>query len=246
MSRLKEVTGVPRADNACTFCGVCGYAICGALSSAELADLDKIAKRAVFAPKETLFAQGEPSTKVYSVSEGVVRLYKLLPDGRRQVIGFKLPGDFIGMASAEMHGLAADAINQVSVCWFPRPAFLRFSEDKVTLLRRLNEFANRELSYAHDRMLLLGRFTAEEKMASFIMGWRERLARLGRGKVEIALPMSRRDIADYLGLTIETVSRTFTRLERESIFAVVPGGVRVIDELRARQLAAALPYKGQN
>jgi CRP/FNR family transcriptional regulator len=243
MSGLKEPAVPTGIGAACDFCGAASYSICGALTPEQLAELDRMAKRAVYAPKDSLFSQGEPATKVFNVSEGVVRLYKLLPDGRRQVIGFKLPGDFIGLAAAEMHGLSADAVNQVAVCWFPKQAFVRFSEDKLALLRRLNEFANRELSYAQDRMLLLGRYSAEEKMASFILGWRDRLARLGRATDEVGLPMSRRDIADYLGLTIETVSRTFTKLERDKIFAVVAGGVRVVDEKRAAQLAAAQPAK---
>ena len=231
-------------DKGCGFCGVCSYSICGALDAADLAELDRLARRMVFAPKESLFSQGEPATRIFNVVDGAVRLYKLLPDGRRQVIGFKLPGDFIALASAAQHSLSADAIGQATVCSFSKTGFARFVENKLPMLRRMNEFANRELSLAQDRMLLLGRYSAEEKMASFIVNWRERLARLDRAGELIALPMSRRDIADYLGLTIETVSRTFTKLERDRIIEVVPGGVRMLDDRRALQLAAALPAHG--
>ncbi len=227
-------------ENTCTQCGVCSYSICGALVGDELVELDRMAKRAVFGPKEALFSQSEPSTRIFNISEGVVRIYKLLPDGRRQVIGFKLPGDFLGLTAADTHNLSADAIGHVAVCWFQKAAFMRFVDHKLPLLRRMNEFATRELGLAQERMLLLGRYSAEEKMASFIVNWRDRLARVDRSK-DLVLPMSRRDIADYLGLTIQTVSRTFTKLERDGVIAVVPGGVKLRNEKRAQLLALAMP-----
>jgi CRP/FNR family transcriptional regulator len=241
MSGLNEAPQPAAIDATCAFCAVRVHSICAVLAPEQRAELDRMAKRTILAPKESLFSQGQPSLRVFNVTEGVVRLYKLLPDGRRQVVGFRTPGDFIGLSAGDHHALSADAINRVSVCWFQKQAFSRFADDKLALLRKLNEFANREIAQAHERMMLLGRFSAEEKMASFLLGWRERMARLGRRKDEIALPMSRRDIADYLGLTIETVSRTFTRLEREKVFGVVTGGVRVLNEKRAAELAAALP-----
>jgi CRP/FNR family transcriptional regulator len=92
---------------------------------------------------------------------------------------------------------------------------------------------------AQDQMLLLGRRTAEEKVAAFLVGWRERQARAGDEQQTITLPMSRQDIADYLGLTIETVSRTLTRLEREKLLIIIAGGVRLLDSTRAEAMAAA-------
>ena len=99
--------------------------------------------------------------------------------------------------------------------------------------------AARELMLAQEQMLLLGRRTAEEKVASFLVGWRERLAQIGDDRQTIMLPMSRQDIADYLGLTIETVSRTLTRFEREKMLIIVAGGVRLLDASRAAAMAAA-------
>jgi CRP/FNR family transcriptional regulator, anaerobic regulatory protein len=104
---------------------------------------------------------------------------------------------------------------------------------------RINEFVSRELMLAQEHMLLLGRRTAEEKVAAFLVGWRERLAHIGDNRQTISLPMSRQDIADYLGLTIETVSRTLTRFEREKMLVIVTGGVRLLDTDRAEALAAA-------
>ena len=112
-------------------------------------------------------------------------------------------------------------------------------EGKPNLLRRIHEFATRELSEAQEQMVLLGRRSAEEKVATFLVKWRDRLAQIGSTTEMTPLPMSRLDIADYLGLTIETVSRTFTRLERDEVIEIVHGGIRLADVARAEAMAAA-------
>jgi len=179
------------------------------------------------------------TTSFYNLLEGVMRLYKLLPDGRRQIVGFALPGDFLGMTTSARHSFSADAIGAVAVCRFSRTSFARFIENKPHLLRRMNELAVRELSQAQDHMVLLGRRSAEEKVATFLIGWRDRLAQLGSPSKTVALPMSRQDIADFLGLTIETVSRTFTKLERDRVIEILPGSISLLDPARAEALAAA-------
>jgi CRP/FNR family transcriptional regulator len=154
-------------------------------------------------------------------------------------VGFALPGDFLGMTASPRHSFSADAIGAVTICRFSRAAFARFVEDKSHLLRRINELAVRELSQAQDHMVLLGRRSAEEKVATFLIGWRDRLGRLGHLAKTVPLPMSRQDIADFLGLTIETVSRTFTKLERDGVIEILPGSVGLLDPARAEALAAA-------
>ena len=192
-----------------------------------------------FGPCETVFSEEELTTSFYNVLEGVMRLYKLLPDGRRQIVGFALPGDFLGMNISGRHNFSADAIGPVVVCQFPKASFGRFIEDKAHLLRRINELAIRELSQARDHMVLLGRRSAEEKVATFLLGWRDRLMLLHGPSNIVPLPMSRQDIADFLGLTIETVSRTFTKLERDRIIEIITGGISLLDLARAEALAAA-------
>lgn len=134
---------------------------------------------------------------------------------------------------------ARHAIGPVEVCKFPKTSFARFAENRPHLLRRINELAARELSEARDHMVLLGRRSAEEKVASFLINWRDRLVQLSRPTKTVALPMSRQDIADFLGLTIETVSRTFTRFERDGMIEILQGSVRLLDSARAEALAAA-------
>jgi CRP/FNR family transcriptional regulator, anaerobic regulatory protein len=223
----------------CADCSVRPFSICASLGRAEMQEFEHLRRHAHFAPSETVFAEEELTTSFYNLLEGVMRLYKLLPDGRRQIVGFALPGDFLGMAVSGRNNFSADAINAVEVCRFSKGAFQRFAEDKPHLLRRINEFAIRELSQAREHMVLLGRRSAEEKVATFLVSWRDRLARQSKAATTLALPMSRQDIADYLGLTIETVSRTFTKLEREGVIEIISGGVRLLDAARAEALAAA-------
>jgi CRP/FNR family transcriptional regulator len=228
-----------RTGERCGACKVRMFSVCAALNSKELCALEELAQEAEFEPRSTLFIQDEPASSVFNVAEGTVRLYKLLPDGRRQIVGFALPGDFLGLAMADRYGFSADAIDTVKVCRFSRTAYGAFLDQKPHLLRRLHEFATHELSLAQDQMVLLGRRTAEEKVASFLIGLRGRLARIGMTSVTVPLPMSRQDIADFLGLTIETVSRTFSRMAREKRLLIVPGGVRLLDPKHMEALAAA-------
>jgi CRP/FNR family transcriptional regulator len=209
----------------CADCAVRPLGVCAAFDQAELREFDHLGRRVHFISRETVFAQEELTTSFYNLRDGVMRLYKLLPDGRRQIVGFAVPGNFLGMATSARHSVSADAVGPVAVGRFSRTSFARFIEDKPHLLRRINELVVRELSQAQDHMVLLGRRSAEEKVASFLMGWRNRLARLGAATDMVPLLMGRQDIADFLGLTIETVSRTFTKLERDGLIEIVSGGL---------------------
>ena len=227
-----------RSDN-CDDCKVRLFSVCGALEASELYELDMLSQVKNFPAKTLLFDQGALAGSVFNVTEGIVRLYKSLPDGRRQIVGFALPGDFLGLALMDRYGVAAEAVTHVRVCRFARPAFIVYVDEKPHLLRRLHEFAGHELSLAQDQMLLLGRKTAEEKIAAFLLNLQARYARVGAPSVTVPLPMSRQDIADYLGLTIETVSRTLTKLARQKVIVIVPDGVRLLAAERLDQLAAA-------
>ena len=228
-----------RVEGTCARCKVRGIGVCAALELSELSALEALAEDIHFAGKETIALQGDAADAVYTVTGGTVCLYKLLPDGRRQVVGFLLPGDFMGLALSERYAFCADAVGPVAACRFGRGAFTALTDRKPHLLRRLHEAATHELSLAQDHMVLLGRRTAEEKVAAFLVGLRDRRRRLGGGGVTIPLPMTRGDIADYLGLTIETVSRTISRLARAKSILVVPDGVRLLDPARVEALAAA-------
>ena len=226
-------------DQSCADCAVRESGICASLDETEMQQFSSLGRHAHFAPCETVIAEEETCTSFYNLVAGVMRLYKLLPDGRRQIVGFALPGDFLGMTVSGRNNFSADAIGAVEVCRFSKASFQRFAEDRPHILHRINELAVRELCQAREHMVLLGRRSAEEKVATFLVCWRDRLARQNGASSILPLPMSRQDIADYLGLTIETVSRTFTKLERNGVIDIISGGVRLRDPARAEALAAA-------
>jgi CRP/FNR family transcriptional regulator len=220
----------------CDRCKVRSLAVCAALGPDELADLDVIARHQKFSAKTPFIDQDDQARSVFTVTEGAVRLYKLTSDGRRQIIGFALPGDFLGLTVSERYGFSADAIDDVLVCQFARTDFERLVSAKPHLLKKLHEYTTHELVLAQEQMMLLGRRSAEERVATFILTLRDRWARINGAVVNVPMPMQRLDIADYLGLTIETVSRTFSRFTREKMILNVPDGVRLLDPTRLAAL----------
>jgi CRP/FNR family transcriptional regulator len=228
------------SGNGCENCQVRPISVCSALSVRELAEMEALSQHARLDKGQALFGQDEPAGAVFNVIEGSLRLSRLLPDGRRQVMGFALPGDFLGLAPQERHSVSAEALAPVRTCRFERRDFARLVEAKPHLLMSLHERAGYELTLAQDQMLLLGRRTAEEKVAAFLLALRERYARAtGHASVTVELPMGRQDMGDYLGLTIETVSRMLTRLDRARAILLVPGGARLLDVARLERLAAS-------
>lgn len=223
----------------CDTCKVRSLAVCAALGGDELHELDAIVHQSQVIGKSTFIHQGEEAESVFSVTEGVVRLYKLLSDGRRQIIGFAMPGDFLGLALHSRYGFSADAVDDVALCRFDRREFDKLVTAKPHFLRRLHEFATHELVIAQEQMTLIGRRSAEERIAAFLIAMQERWTRIRGPSVTIQLPMQRLDIADYLGLTIETVSRTMTKLARDGVILIVPEAVRVLDPKRLNALARA-------
>ena len=209
-----------------------------ALSLEDRDLLEGLSQRITLDHRETLFRQDEPAVSVFNLTEGSLCLYQLLPDGRRQVVGFAVPGDFLGLSLLDSYSVSATALSPVTACRFERTAFMAFAENNPSLLMHLHEITGHELSLAQEMMMLLGRRTAEERIAAFLVGLRLRYERIGQTSVTLELPMGRLDIADHLGLTIETVSRTLTRFDRDGLILIVPGGVRLLDGARLDRLAA--------
>jgi CRP/FNR family transcriptional regulator len=209
-----------------------------ALPLAERDTLEPLSRRVSLDQKETLFGQDEPACSVFNVTSGALCLYRILPDGRRQVTGFAFPGDFLGLSLLDRFAVSADALEPVTACRFERLAFMNLMRTQPGLMMHLHEITGRELSRAKDMMMLLGRRTADEKIAAFLAGLQARYARIGRSSVTLELPMGRLDIADHLGLTIETVSRTLSRLDRDGCILIVPGGVRIVDQARLDRMSA--------
>ena len=164
--------------------------------------------------KEVVFCQGDRSDYVYEVIEGVVKLYMLTADGRLLITGFAYPGQILALDAAARYVTTAEAVTPTKLCQYPRAKFERVIDEHPPLARQLFAIVAQDLSAARSQMLLLGRKSATERLASFLLHLSERNAKRGENPDLIALPMSRGDIGDYLGLTIETVSRTMTRLRQ--------------------------------
>ncbi len=201
----------------CTACMVRPVAFCAALSPADLPRLAALVRKVGFAPHQTLFQEGDPASAVFNLLEGTVKLYKSLPDGRTQITGFLSAGDFMGLSSDGHYAYSAEAVTDVKVCRFQRRDLLALFRDFPHMVERLLTMTSDELAIAQEQMLLLGRKTAQEKVMSFLLALSRRAKRRGRDGRRLTLPMSRADIADYLGLTIETVSRTMTKLRQRGV-----------------------------
>jgi CRP/FNR family transcriptional regulator, nitrogen fixation regulation protein len=175
-----------------------------------------------FGANAEIFSEGEPAEYVYKVITGAVRTYKILNDGRRQIGGFYLPGDIFGLEIGKKRQFSAEAINSVIVLVVRRSAIVSLAERDCEAARELWPFTGCELKRVQEHMLLLVK-SAQQRVASFLLEMSKRLAATDA----IDLPMSRQDIADYLGLTIETVSRTMTQLVSDQAIGL-PSSRRIV------------------
>ena len=163
-----------------------------------------------YAKGSEIFGENEPAEYIYQVKKGAVRSYKLLSDGRRQIGAFHLDGDLFGLTSRETHRFTAEAVVNTTLRLIKRQTLEATASTDRLLARDLLSMTTQSLQHAEDHMLLLGRKDALERVAAFLLEMDKRLA----DSNIISLPMTRHDIADYLGLTLETVSRALSRLRR--------------------------------
>ncbi len=209
--------------SSCDLCVVRNRAICAALDDRELEALNAIGRRRNLAAGESLIWEGEDSVLVANVIEGALKLSTGTEDGREQIVGVVYPSDFIGRPFGSTNGYGVTALTDARVCVFSRRDFDAFAREHPALEHKLLDRTLGELDRTRRWMLLLGRKSASEKVASFLLEMSERLVEPGckvdfglPGRV-LNLPFSRQQIADVLALTIETVSRQFTRLKADGI-----------------------------
>lgn len=197
----------------CETCPVRPITICRSLEAKTLADLRRLGTMQRLQPEQPVFHEGDPARRVFMLTLGALKIYTLLGDGRRQVTGFMFPGDFLGVTVDDEYAFTVEALQPSELWWFSREAFDRFVEGNPSVERELYRMAAHELAAAQQQMILLGRKTAAERVASFFMNLLQRTERVsGQRERAFNLPMSRLDIADYLGLTKETVSRMLSEL----------------------------------
>lgn len=230
---------VAHSKEGCVHCHIRHLTICGAFEPRELEHIERIVGHKELKPGQRLFEELDAPDYAYNLVEGTIRLYKLLADGRRQITGFAIPGDFLGLAAHGGYSYSAEAVTDAVLCRFRRPELSALFEKFPQMERRMLGVANDELAAAQDQMLLLGRKTPTEKVASFLLSMSGRFSRVGYKGDALSLSMTRADIADYLGLTVETVSRTFSKLKASKIIALpVPDQVQLLSLDRLEDIAS--------
>jgi CRP/FNR family transcriptional regulator len=233
--------GIKLRHDPCGACAVRALSVCNAIEDANLHRLAEIVTTHAVEPHQTFVSEDEPADHLFNVTGGVVKVYKLLTDGRQQITGFLFPGDFLGLSSNQRYAYSAEAVTRVTYCRFARKKLEKLLADFPQMEHRLLGIASNELAAAQDQMLLLGRKTAREKVASFILFLSRRAAHSGRKDNPVDVPMTRAEIGDYLGLTIETVSRTFTQLRKDTLIELPdPSRVRILDLDQIEQAAEAI------
>ena len=194
----------------------------------DLRALQQVGAKVRYGRNETIFNDGDEAANCYKVISGAVRLCKHMTDGRRQIADFLLAGDFFGFTQFGTYKFTAEAVGDVVLMCYPQRQVARLSSSMPNLRGRLLVLLSQRLIGMQDHLVMLGRQSAKERVASFLLHIAERSDAEDREAFD--LPMSRQDIADYLGLTIETVCRMLSELKRERIIAIPSLGQVVLND----------------
>jgi CRP/FNR family transcriptional regulator len=188
--------------------------------------------------KEFVFIEGDPATHLFRVETGAVALYKVSADGRRQIVGFAYPGDLIGLGCQGEHVMNAQAVKPTRLRCVPIGTLHHSAAKDPALAFRLYEALARELAATRDLMLTTGQRSAMERVVTFLLAFSRRSARNGQDPMNFELPMTRGDIGDFLGLTIETVSRNFSKLKALGLIELPScNHVKVVDIEKLKTIA---------
>ena len=200
----------------CDLCEIRERSICADLAPREFAHVEKIMARRSVLKNKAVMSEGEPNDSLYVILQGSFRLTKHLEDGRRQVTGFLFKGDFAGVRPTEASAYTAEALEDSHVCHFPHRYLEEVAGYSPGVKDRLIARGHTEYHKAQDHIVLLGKKSAEERVVSFIDLLNQAIGvELENGDCEVPMPMSRQDVADYLGLRLETLSRTLTILKKK-------------------------------
>lgn len=232
-------------DSRCLDCEVRERGVCATLDIAQIADMEAAVSVKRLHEGQILMLEGDPSGHVANVTAGRLKVYKSLPDGRTQLLRILRPGDFIGAPFRDTTGFTVSAVTSCELCILPRSAlktlFARHREIEHAVMRQLED----ELAGAQSQILALGRKTAMERVAGFLMAEQDYALTCGDHVNRLVLPLGRAEIGDLLGLTIETVSRCMTRLRKAGVIALEGGKserVSILDQRRLTELAGLQAY----
>ena len=215
----------------CSLCKIRSYSFCRCLNDDQLEIFSKVSFEKKFTDKVNIFLQNDPSKHLYNITEGNVKIYQLLDDGRIQIIGFLYPGDFFGTYKNNKYNYSAEAIGNLRVCVFDQRVLDKYMDQNPILAKELLNETSYELTLAQDRMTVMGRLNAIEKIAIFLINISNQRKRIGWQSNPISLSMARQDIADYLGLTIETVSREISKLKTSNIIKIISSKQLFINDI---------------
>lgn len=205
------------------------YALFKDLSSDELNKLSSLAKVKPLNEKQYLLTQHSPALQVFNIASGIALIERIASNGGRQVLAFIFPGDFVGLTQHEYFEYGVKCVTPIQAYSFNRTEFLALSESAPQLKKNLSNIGANILGRALDQVFILGQKKAEERLCFFFLQLLERLP--GATPDNIHLPMTRQDIGDYLGLTVETVSRALAKLKKEGLIAIPSPHVLTIEDL---------------
>jgi CRP/FNR family transcriptional regulator len=231
-----------KAENikvACSNCNLRELCMPVGLAPGELQRIDDlVATRRKIKRRETLFRNGEPFTSLYAIRTGVFKTRVTSEDGRDQVTGFQMAGEIIGLDGIvnDQHTCDAVALEDAEVCVMPFERIEELSREVTALQRHVHQIMSREIVREHGVMLLLGSMRAEERLAAFLLNLVQRLHARGFSRSELVLRMTREEIGSYLGLKLETVSRTLSKFAADGMVEVEQRNVRILDPEALRRI----------
>lgn len=232
----------PAIKTACSKCSLQELCLPQGLNSADLERLDELVKRPrPFHRGEYLFSQGDRLKSLYAVRSGSFKTYCLGEDGSEKILGFHLPGELLGLAGLG-HGeyrASASALETASVCTIPFDRLQNLADHLPSLNHQLHKLMGQRIARDQETLLLLGDKSAQERLATFLLNIAVRFAERGFSEREFNLSMSRQDIANYLGLTLETISRTFSQFQKDGILDVDRRLICIVDREHLTRLAGA-------
>ena len=238
----------PVSELPCQYCLARATTLCSGLDSQDMPRLFALATEQRYAAGEQIVAEETPADFVLNLRAGNALVSRLSQDGKRQILAFMFPGDFFGLTSEDNYHYSMTALTDIQVCRFERARIEELVEEFPVMDRKFRFLLTRLLDSANELIFSLGRKTALQKVASFIWYVSYRNRKLDQPDNPVHLPMSRNDIADFMGLTIETVSRSLTRLKKMGlIFIPRSDQIEIIDQKRLREVGVVVaePAPGQ-
>jgi CRP/FNR family transcriptional regulator len=228
----------------CETCGSRVTGLCRPLSEAALDEVMGEAEQIALGPRATLFQEGEKAAHVFTLVQGTAKLTRLLPDGREQVLGFRFAGDIIGYTTGETYPFAVQLLTGAKLCRIERPKLEELMRRLPALERRLLDLCIQELAATQDQLVSVGRRPAEARLAAFLLQLGEAGKRRLQVGTQLDMPMTRADIADFLGLTLETVSRSFTAFRRRGwVREPAHNVVEILKPQALHELVEGVPFE---